>query len=131
MSLSPAAKKTTIGATAVAIAMGEKWRGGASEGGRGGREREQVIVEEAAFEIFIPCRLMALSAVDRMELGKRGEKEGRGRTGGGGESFLVSGRRAALCRGVLWRGRGQNIFWKEATKGHYSDDGDERQKRRG
>ena len=70
MSLSPAAKKTTIGATTVAIAMGERWRGGASEGGRGGRESEQVIVEEAAFEIFIPCRLMALSAVDRMELGK-------------------------------------------------------------
>ena len=83
MSLSPAAKKTTIGATAVAIAMGERWRGGASEGGRGGREREQVIVEEAAFEIFIPCRLMALSAVDRMELGKRGKKEGREREDGG------------------------------------------------
>ena len=103
----------------------ERWGARRREG------EEQVMAEEAAFEIFIPCRLMALSAVDRMELGKRGEKEGRGRTEGGGESFLVSGRRAAPRCAVLWQGRGQNIFWKEATKGHYSDDGDERQKRRG
>ena len=71
------------------------------------------MVEEAAFEIFIPCRLMALSAVDRMELGKA-RRERR--------------RRKFSCEWVLWRRRegerrGRNIFWKEATKGHYSDDG--------
>ena len=90
-------------------------------------------MEEAAFEIFIPCRLMALSAVDRMELGKRREarRDGRGREGGREEAKVFLRVGAAPCCAVLWRGRGQNIFWKEATKGHYSDDGDERQKRRG
>ena len=54
---------------------------------------EQVMAEEAAFEIFIPCRLMAFSAVDRMEeLGRARRKEG--------ESFLVSG-----CRGERERGK--------------------------
>ena len=86
---------------------------------RSDEEQDQVEKEEAAFEIFIPCRLMALSAVDQTELGKARREEG-GR------------RRKFSCEWVLWRGRGQNIFWKEATKGHYSDDDDdERQKRRG
>ena len=94
----------------------EKW-GARREG------EEQVMAEEAAFEIFIPCRLMAFSAVDRME------ELGRARREDGGRKFS--------CEWVPWRAsggrRGQNIFWKEATKGHYSDDhgrdGDERQKR--
>ena len=70
------------------------------------------MAEEAAFEIFIPCRLMAFSAVDRME------ELGRARREEGGRKFS--------CEWVPWRAsggrRGQNIFWKEATKGHYSDD---------
>ena len=37
---------------------------------------------------------------------------------------------AAAVGAVVARERGQNIFWKEATKGHYSDDGDERQKKK-
>ena len=48
----------------------EKW-GARREG------EEQVMAEEAAFEIFIPCRLMAFSAVDRMEeLGRARREEG-------------------------------------------------------
>ena len=61
---------------------------------------------------------------------KRGKK-GREREGGREEAKVFLRVGAAPCCAVLWRGRGQNIFWKEATKGHYSDDhgGDERQKK--
>ena len=52
-------------------------RGGHCKGEWGGGGEEQVMAEEAAFEIFIPCRLMAFSAVDRMEeLGRARREEG-------------------------------------------------------
>ena len=47
------------------------------------------MAEEAAFEIFIPCRLMAFSAVDRME------ELGRARREEGGRKFS--------CEWVPWR----------------------------
>ena len=63
---------------------------------RSDEEQDQVEKEEAAFEIFIPCRLMAeCGRPDGTWEGKKG-----GGREGGGESFLVSGRRAALCRAV-------------------------------
>ena len=96
-------------------------------GREGGRE-EQVMVEEAAFEIFIPCRLMALSAVDRMELGKA-RRERR--------------RRKFSCEWVLWRrregGREAGIYSGRrpqkaitvTTDGRTAVGADERQKRGG
>ena len=94
--MSPAAKKTTIGA-AIAMGNGEVERWGARREGE-----EQVMAEEAAFEIFIPCRLMAFSAVDRMEELGRARREEGGRKfscewvpwrAGEGEARIYSGRR--------------------------------------